>query len=256
MHPVPHPTEDPGHAGTLGRTLAGTELALAGCAAVGVVTLALAAAAGRAAALGPGFVVTVAALTAAALGAALLGARAAYGVCRWGPADHVTALRIGLAAIVAALVLEAPRETVAWVAVCASGLALALDGVDGWLARRTGTASRYGARLDMETDAALVLVLCALCWLHGKAGAWVLASGALRYAFVAAARLWPTLDAPLPPSRRRQAVCVIQVAALLACLSPTLGVTMSTPLAAAALALLCWSFAVDVRWLVRREENR
>ncbi len=37
--------------------------------------------------------------------------------------------------------------------------ALILDGVDGWVARRTGTANDAGARLDMEVDAALILVL-------------------------------------------------------------------------------------------------
>ena len=37
--------------------------------------------------------------------------------------------------------------------------ALALDGVDGQVARRTGTASELGARFDMEVDAFLILVL-------------------------------------------------------------------------------------------------
>ena len=37
--------------------------------------------------------------------------------------------------------------------------------------------------------------------------AWVLACGLMRYAFVAAGLLAPPLRRPLPPSRRRQAVC-------------------------------------------------
>ena len=40
-----------------------------------------------------------------------------------------------------------------------SAVALALDGVDGWWARRTGTCSAFGARFDMEVDAFLILVL-------------------------------------------------------------------------------------------------
>ena len=39
-----------------------------------------------------------------------------------------------------------------------------LDLVDGWVARRTGTASPFGARFDLETDAALILVLSWLVW--------------------------------------------------------------------------------------------
>ena len=40
----------------------------------------------------------------------------------------------------------------------------ALDGVDGWLARRSGIASAFGARFDMEIDALLILVLAVLAW--------------------------------------------------------------------------------------------
>ena len=37
--------------------------------------------------------------------------------------------------------------------------ALILDAVDGWLARRTRTATELGARFDMEVDAFLILAL-------------------------------------------------------------------------------------------------
>ena len=40
--------------------------------------------------------------------------------------------------------------------------------------------SGYGARFDMETDAAFILVLSILVWQHGKAGAWVLLCGLMR----------------------------------------------------------------------------
>ena len=75
-----------------------------------------------------------------------------------------------------------------------------LDGVDGWLARRTRMASAFGARFDMETDAALILVLAVLAWQFGRAGAWVLACGLLRYAFVGAGVLWPWLRSPCRPA--------------------------------------------------------
>ena len=38
----------------------------------------------------------------------------------------------------------------------------------------------------MEVDAALILILSILVWLHGKAGPWVIACGLMRYTFVAA----------------------------------------------------------------------
>ena len=59
-------------------------------------------------------------------------------------------------------------------------VALVLDGVDGRVARRTGTVSAFGARFDMEVDAFLILVL-SVC-VAAQVGWWVLAigSGALR----------------------------------------------------------------------------
>ena len=63
----------------------------------------------------------------------------------------------------------------------------------------------------METDALLVMALSVLAWQYGKAGAWVLLCGLLRYLFVAGGWLWPWLRRPLPPSIRRQTICVVQV---------------------------------------------
>jgi hypothetical protein len=73
----------------------------------------------------------------------------------------------------------------------------------------------------------------------------------MRYLFVAAALAWPWLGGSLPPSRRRQTVCVVQVVTLVVVLLPIIGAGVSALAAAASLALLAWSFAVDVAWLWR-----
>jgi phosphatidylglycerophosphate synthase len=130
-------------------------------------------------------------------------------------------------------------------------LALALDGVDGWVARRTGSGSELGARFDMELDAFFILVLCLALVLLGKVGAWVVAIGAMRYAFVLAGWRLPWLRASLPESRRRKAVCVWQVAALMIALLPPVSPILSGWMVATALAGLGLSFAVDIRWLYR-----
>src|ERR1700722_14469309 len=70
-------------------------------------------------------------------------------------------------------------------------VALVLDGVDGWLARRCGEASEFGARFDMETDALLILGIATLAWHFDKAGPWILAAGWMRYMFVAASGVLP-----------------------------------------------------------------
>ena len=116
-------------------------------------------------------------------------------------------------------------------------VAAALDGVDGALARGRGEASEFGARFDMETDALLILVLAALVWQHGKAGVWILLAGLLRYLFVAASYACPWLGAALPPSRRRQAVCVVQIVSLIGALAPLVAPPSSAALALAGLAV-------------------
>ena len=77
------------------------------------------------------------------------------------------------------------------------------------------------------------------------------AAGLLRYLFVAASYAWPWLGATLPPSRRRQAVCVVQIVSLLGALAPVVEPPWSAALALAGLAVLVWSFGVDVVWLAR-----
>ena len=79
---------------------------------------------------------------------------------RLGPADWVTLTRATLAVGVAALAADSfERDVAVATLVALASLALALDFVDGQVARRTGTASALGARLDGEVDAFLILAL-------------------------------------------------------------------------------------------------
>lgn len=199
----------------------------------------------------------------AAVGLALLGAWAVAAHLpgrhphpRFGAANAVTLARGVLTSLVFALALEPVAFGVAAFAAAAGTLAAVLDGLDGRLARRSGEGSDFGARFDMETDALLVLALAALAWRWDRAGAWVLLSGLLRYAFVAAGWLAPWLRRPLVPSRRRQTVCVVQIAVLLAVVAPLLPRAASAPLALAGLLLLATSFAIDLAWLAGRGAPR
>lgn len=168
-----------------------------------------------------------------------------------GAANRVTLGRAVLAIPVLALVPfpEALTDTGRWLVVTLAGLVLALDGVDGWVARRTGTASGFGARFDMELDALLLLGLSVLVWQAGQVGVWVLLIGGMRYAFVAAAWLLPWMQQPLPPSFRRKTACVVQGVVLAAILAPLVPGWLATVAAAAALIFLAGSFAADIRWL-------
>ena len=169
----------------------------------------------------------------------------------FGAANYVTAIRALLVTVVAGAIGEPPAPRLA-ATVAAVAIAVAvMDGADGWLARRSRMTSAFGARFDMEIDALLILALSVLAWRHGKAGAWILASGLWRYAFVAAGASAPWLRAALPPSRRRQTIGVIQIAALTLVMLPAVEPPTSTAVAAAALVTLSCSFLTDTRWLWR-----
>ena len=178
---------------------------------------------------------------------------------RFGYANTVTAARAALACLAGAIALCADgflrSGPLAIFLIALAAAALVLDGLDGFLARRFGEVSDFGARFDMETDAFLILVLSLAALMLGKAGVWILAIGLMRYAFIAGQWLVPRLKAPLPASFRRKLVCVLQVVALLALMLPAVAAPMSSAIAALALAALTCSFGADCLYLLRRPED-
>ncbi|MCW8383085.1 CDP-alcohol phosphatidyltransferase family protein [Streptomyces justiciae] len=168
----------------------------------------------------------------------------------FGPANRVTLGRSilvgGVTALVADSFQSSPPVTLF---VGLTAVALILDGVDGKVARRTGTSTPLGARFDMEVDAFLILVLSV--YVSMSLGPWVLLIGGMRYAFVAAARVWTWLNAPLPPSTARKTVAALQGVFLLLAASGLLPYALEFAVVATALGTLVWSFGRDVLWLFR-----
>jgi phosphatidylglycerophosphate synthase len=177
------------------------------------------------------------------------------GMAALGPANTVTLARAILVGGVTALVVTSfahPVSTPALVAV--AGAALALDGVDGQVARRTGNTTALGARFDMEIDAFLILVLSV--YAGDRFGWWTVALGAYRYLFVAASWALPWLTAALPPRFSRKVVAALQgivLALVTANLLPTVAAQAALLVA---LAALTWSFGRDTRWLYKASRVR
>jgi phosphatidylglycerophosphate synthase len=164
-----------------------------------------------------------------------------------GPADQVTLVRAVLVCGVAALVAH-DGGGLGWLVGLAT-VALVLDGVDGWVARRTGTSSAPGARFDMEVDAFLILVLSVQ--VAGPAGWWVLLIGAARYLLLAAATVLPWLDGTLPSRPWCKVVAVIQGVALITAAADVLAPGLARAVLVVALALLVESFGREVHDLWR-----
>ncbi len=172
---------------------------------------------------------------------------------RFGPANHVTMVRVMMVALIAGLIGEPELPRAALAAAITTGAMTVLDGVDGWLARRSRMASAFGARFDMETDAVLVMTMSILVWQHGKAGAWALLGGIMRYIFVLAVWGLPWMRHPLHPTRRAKIITVWHMVGLSVGLAPFVPLPLSAIVVGLTTAALAWSFSVDVRRLWRME---
>jgi phosphatidylglycerophosphate synthase len=133
-----------------------------------------------------------------------------------------------------------------------AAVALVLDAVDGWVARRTATGS-LGAKLDGEVDAFLILVLSV--YLARSVGVWVLAIGAARYAFLAAGWALPWMREPLPPRYWRKFVAATQGIVLTVAAANVLEPAVTKGALVGALVLLAESFGRDVWWLRSKRDH-
>ncbi|WP_292288272.1 CDP-alcohol phosphatidyltransferase family protein [Marivita sp.] len=138
-----------------------------------------------------------------------------------------------------------------WVVFSVALVALALDGIDGWFARRHGNASAFGARFDMEVDSALALILAISAATTGVVGPAAILLGVPRYLFASGGWFFPWMRRDLPERFSRKLVCVAQLAALIALQAPILPEAVALPLVPLVLAMIAWSFAVDLLWLWR-----
>ena len=163
--------------------------------------------------------------------------------------NRVTASRGLLGAILLGS-LQSPGHAAAVSAIAIA--AIASDALDGWLARRQGTASDFGARFDMETDAALMLVLCLVLMAQGRGAVWLPMIGLARYAFLAAGFVWPALRRPLFASARRRIVAAGVMIALAVATLPPVPPRIALAITAAATIATLVSFAIDIAWLLRR----
>ncbi len=170
------------------------------------------------------------------------------GTSALGPADVVTLARAALVGGVTALVADgfATGATAVATLVVLAAVALVLDGVDGKVARRTGTASELGARFDMEVDSFLVLVLSGFVAVVVTPAALVI--GVMRYVFVVASWSQPWMRSPLPARFSAKVVAALQGVVLVIAAAGILAAPLAVALVVGALGLLLWSFGKSVAW--------
>jgi len=172
------------------------------------------------------------------------GAWTPRGVFGW--ANVVTSLRLVLVLALAAAAHGAAGEL--WAA--SAAIIFGLDWFDGWVARRCELQSSFGAHFDMETDALLVLVLCLELWQRGRYGAWILASGLLRYVYVCSMALVPPRGGEIPRSPLGRYAFGVLIGSL--CLGLWLSTALGTSCAALGTIAVVLSFARSFHWSYMR----
>ncbi len=124
-----------------------------------------------------------------------------------GYANWVTIFRLAVLLSIGFFYSDFDDLTIAYMAV----FALALDGVDGFLARKFKMTSSFGATLDGESDAFFVLLFSAIIYNLGYVGVWILWVGMLRYLYVLVCYiLWNgVLDESVSYFRKTMAVVIM-----------------------------------------------
>lgn len=164
-----------------------------------------------------------------------------------GLANALTILRGSCYAVVAGFLVVPPGTTLAWVPALCYGGGVALDKLDGTVARTVGEETRLGERLDMAFDTFGFVVAPLLAVLWGRLPVWYLSLSAARYVFKAGVawrrrRGRPVFD--LPESSLRKVLAGTQMAFLSVVLVPVVPVDLAWTVAPAVLAP---SLAVFVR---------
>ena len=159
---------------------------------------------------------------------------------RFGAANVTTLLRL-----VVVLALPGLPGSEAFPKFALALFALALDGLDGWLARRLGLCSEFGATFDQEVDAAFTLLLGVMLFREGLLGPWILIPGGLRYAFVLFVKFARPPEIKETGTFLGKAICVAVLSTLMLCLLPL--PRLRAPLAVAATLVLCGSFALSLQ---------
>jgi phosphatidylglycerophosphate synthase len=178
----------------------------------------------------------------ASFGYWLFESRASFLASRFGSANWITSVRLVSLLLFAALIdtrQPLAASALAWAVFC-------LDGLDGFLARRTHMESSFGALYDAEVDATFSMLLTWALFQLGHAGAWVLLGGLLRFMYVLSLYITRVSEVEAPRSTLGRYVFGLSVGGYTLSLWPF--AAAGSALSGLSTLLLCYSFSRSFHW--------
>ena len=141
-----------------------------------------------------------------------------------GLANRLTILRGLLVCTLAGFLFQhMPEGRLAWLPGLLFIATLIIDGLDGWIARRRGETTAFGVFLDRDFDALGTLIAILLAVHYSRLPDWYIAMGMVYYLFSFGQWLREKSGLPLyplPASRYRRVISVLQSTFIAAALLP------------------------------------
>jgi len=166
-------------------------------------------------------------------------------------ASRITAIRATGAVLLGGFIVAGTgAETANWLPAVLFAAVAALDGIDGYVARRMDETSTFGGEFDTQVDAFAILIGTIVAVRLGAAPAVFVAIGLYQYVFFLGKKLrqhkgYAVHD--LPPRKRRTYVGATSMIAVFVVLLPGVPSGVTWFLAVIAMIPITYSFAVD--WL-------
>lgn len=173
---------------------------------------------------------------------------------KFNAADKVTVSRWVL--FVSCVVVATMIQDTHWWILIGVSLAVALDGLDGWMARKLSVASDYGRILDMEVDHMTTSLLVALSVMIIGISPWFLGLNLLRplYLLFGKQKLQEKEYRSKYQLLRAKLICIVSQILLIVNLAPIFSLSTKEILSFMNLLLLTYSFAIDL-WLEHRHHR-
>ncbi len=185
-----------------------------------------------------------------------------YNMHKFTRASHITLIRIILSIVMMSLASNSFFDTSVYgesyflnIFILLAFIALILDGVDGFIARKYKESDSFGISFDQEADNLMLLILSLSVYLNKNIGIIIFLIPMYRYIFISSMYRFLWLKRELPKSFIRKFVCIFTSILLIMSHISYLDEYIMINIVFFALFIITFSFAKDIIWLYRKKNE-